>query len=110
MRKRKNKLGENIYVFQVPITVNCSRFCLALTDHFSREGENFDSSITKKAAKKILINELKWYGQQGEHTDGFFEAAYEIGELRNSIFAECEKWVIKNYPYLKRNPSNINQQ
>lgn len=49
---------------------------------------------------EILYTNLFNHGTHGEYQDGAFEGAYELGGVRNAIYADAEEWVSKNYPYL----------
>lgn len=100
MRKSRNLNGDPIFVVKVEPLVSFSTFCCALVDWAECEGsEDIIKNLTKTKAKEILKEQLRWNGMEGKYADGHWEAGG--GEWRELLWIEAEKWVSKNYPYLK---------
>lgn len=84
--------------------VSKSTFAKLLADELTRDGEPLIpklSALTKKKSIDLLRKNLLWYGQQGEYSDGAFEAAYEAGEQRNMCFDLCKDWLTEHFKDLK---------
>lgn len=102
MRKSHLKDGTPIFVVTVKHNVTQSAFIVALTDYFYNKSVPFNEELTKIEAKKILYYGLFHDGLNGAYHTGFFEAvSEEVWDARNSVYMAAEKWVTKNYPYLK---------
>lgn len=100
MRESSLKDGKPILALKIDHFVTLGVFALALTDyHYYTAMDVFNHKLSKKEAQEILKHQLLFHGTQGEFPDGFFEAAADIQEVRNSIYQAAEEWIKKNYPY-----------
>lgn len=68
----------------------------ALTEKYTKELKQ----LSKKNALKIVKTMLYQFGRQGEHSDGFFDASFELGEERKCWVEKIEKWIFKHYTHL----------
>lgn len=88
-------------IYKIDHYVKLEDFARALTDHYFTNNTDFDRSLKKTEAKKILERGLFFNGLNGEYADGFFEASFEEGRKYNNIFLDALDWVGRNYPHLK---------
>lgn len=100
MRKSFLESGVPIFVVKIESYVSASVFITSLTDYYYVNQLEFDTRLSKREAVKILKRQLFTYGVQGEHMDGFFEAANDVWPLYEAIQKQARDWVQKNYPYL----------
>lgn len=102
MKKGTLQSGENMFVVRVDHFVKLQDFATALAEHFYNKNEEFDKSISKKEAEKILRHRLFFHGLRGEIPEDTFEASFEEGEAFNSVFSDAAKWVKQKYDWLGR--------
>lgn len=100
MRKIKIRNCKPAFLVTVDIVITKGVFCTALTDYFYVKNQSFPQALSKTEGKNILVNQLQFFGRQGEHQPGFFEASDGLGDIYNAIYEKAESWVSKNYPYL----------
>lgn len=101
MKKSKNQYDDPIYTVKINSCVSSSTFAKSLANHIYGSNLDFPNDLTKTVVKEILIDQLFYYGINGQYESGFFESSYENGERYNAIYSEALNWVEKNYPYLK---------
>ena len=108
MIKIKWTTGRPIFCIKVEHYVDASVFADALRCHYYRNSLDFPDSLTRKEAKKILLDELCNHGDFGEIDTTLYEgASLEVTEPMYELYKQAKEWVEKNYPYLKYEPSTI---
>lgn len=102
MRKSKLKNGTPFMVVKVEHFVTAARFATALADHCWTKSKDFNPGMKRLEAMEILKLGLVNDGKNGVLKDGQFEgASEEAAEAWEKPYREAQKWVLKNYPYLK---------
>lgn len=101
MNKGTLQGGKPCLYYRTEVVVTISTFTTALADYFYSQGDISElDKLTKKRAEEILKTQIRLFGKQGEHPDGFFESTDEIGEEYNETVDIVHKWIMNKYPNL----------
>lgn len=102
MKKGKLTTGQSCIYYRAEIIVTLRTFTTALADYFYGQSDISEiDKLTKARAEKILKNQIRLFGRQGEHPPGFFESTDEVGEEYNRTWDIAHEWVLSKYPDLK---------
>jgi hypothetical protein len=94
--------GDPMFVVSISHFVTIRAFATALSEEFYINSVPFPENLTKKKAEEILRHRLFFHGIKGELKDGCFEAAYEEGEIFNSLYNKATDFIKNKYPWLSK--------
>lgn len=86
--------------FKINAFITHEVFVVLLADYFYNRSQDFPKQLRRKQAIEILLRQFCRFGRQGEHQDGFFEAANGMHEKYMCVYNLASAWAQKNYPYL----------